>query len=156
VITAAAAIPPAARRLTLASAAVAVADLVIGCTVFGVATLAILAAFGAGWMGLASEYASRSLTFGSLAQYRAAEGLLLLCPVFAVEVAWLGYRAFQLPRRLWRLALETPAAPPAHAALPAWSGSNAPVPMADAALWAVRGQRAPSELRYVSLLIGTD
>jgi hypothetical protein len=147
------AIHPAARRFTFASAAVALADLIVGCTVFGVASLGILAAFGAGWMGLAVEYSAHAMTFGTAAQFRAAAGLLFLCPIFAVEVAWLGYRSFQLPRRLWRLSLEHPL----HGEplpLPEWTGSNAPVPMADGALWAARAHPRSTEFRYVSLLIG--
>jgi hypothetical protein len=144
----------AARRVTFASAAIALADLVVGCTVFGIASLGILAAFGAAWMGLATEYAAHAMTFGTAAQYHAAAGLVLLCPIFAIEVAWLGYRSIQLPRRLWHAGQEPPSGSGAPLPIPAWTGSDAPVPMADGALWAVRGRRGPAEYRYISLLIG--
>jgi hypothetical protein len=145
-----------ARRFTIASMAFALADLVLGCTVFGILSLGILAAFGAGWIGLTQEYAAHAMVFGTLAQARAAAGLLIVCPVFALLVAWLGYRAFQLPRKLWRIAREPPVGLPAvlPSPWPAWTGSTPPVPMAEEALWAVRARRRPDESRYVSLLVG--
>jgi hypothetical protein len=158
VIGVAGAVHPHARRFTLASTAFALADLVVGCTIFGIAAMGILASFGLGWIVLASEYSAHALQFGTAAQFRAAAGLLLVCPIFAVEIAWLGYRAFQLPRRLWRMALEHPSELPRGQPqpIPTWSGSNAPVPMSEGALWAVRSRGRPTELRYVSLLVGSD
>jgi hypothetical protein len=150
------AIRPAARRLTLASAAFALADIIVGCTIFGIASLAILAGFGLGWIGLSTEYAAHAMTFGSVAQLRSAAGLLVVCPLLALVVAWLGYRSFNLPRRLWKLALarSSEARTGAPGPSPAPNGSRPFVPMADAALWAVRLRRAPEEYRYLSLLIG--
>lgn len=149
------AMPPVARRLSLASAAIALADLIIGCTVFAIAALAILAAFGVGWIGLAGEYAAHAMSFGTVAQLRSAAGLVFLCPLFAILVAWLGYRAFQLPRRLWKMALERPTGVPGTVPRPSpmWSGSIPLVPMADGALWAARPHRAAGDFRYVSLQV---
>ncbi|MCI4360390.1 MAG: hypothetical protein L3J91_01665, partial [Thermoplasmata archaeon] len=132
----------------------ALADLIVGCTVFGIAALAILTGFGVGWIALASEYAARALTFGSAAQLRAAMGLLFVCPMFALIVAWLGYRSFDLPRRLWRMALEPPVADGVHGPSRAPAPSRPFVPMADGALWSVRLRKAPDEYRFLSLLVG--
>jgi hypothetical protein len=142
-----------ARRVTLASAALALADLILGCTVFGLATLGILTAFGVGWLGLASEYAAHSLIFGTVAQLRAAAGLLIVCPLFAVVVAWLGYRSFQLPRRLWRLSALAAAETTSPFPAAMWAGSTPLVPMAEGALWAARSRSASRDYRYLSLLV---
>ena len=138
-----------ARRVSLGSAAFALADLIVGCTVFGIASLAILTGFAAGWLMLAREYAARALHFGTPAQFGSAVGLLVLCPVFAVLVAWLGFQAFALPRRLWRLAATGTEQGGAAPADPPWPS----VPMSDGALWAVRARRPASDYRFVSLLV---
>ncbi|MCI4339835.1 MAG: hypothetical protein L3K06_01280 [Thermoplasmata archaeon] len=144
-----------ARRVSLASAAFLLADVIIGCTVFSIATLAILAGFGWGWIDLARVYSAHALSFGSDAQLRAASGLLLVCPTFAVLVGWIGIRSFELPRRLWRLAKAGSPAPHPIVDLPRATPNAARriVPMADGALWAVRLRRRSEEFRFVSLLV---
>ena len=141
-----------ALRITLASASFLLADVIIACTVFSLAILVIFAGFGFAWIGLAKEYATYAMTFGTADQLRAAGGLLLVCPALGVVVGYLGILSFELPRKLWRLARD-PGRVPSPGAPPPAPVRRPDVPMAEGALWAVRRRSASVEFHYVSLLI---
>ena len=91
-----------ARRVGYGLAAFVVADVVLGCTVFSEAILGILWYFAYGWRGLVDLYAAHGLAFGTPGQFADATALLFAIPPLMALVAYLGLRAWEVPRRLWR------------------------------------------------------
>lgn len=136
-------------RIGHAVGALVLGDLLLGCTVFSVACLAIFTAFGVSWLDLVALYQAHAAAFGTVAQTRAAWGLIAVDPPFAVLVGFLGLRSLRLPWRWWRAAVgPSPAVDPAPRIARA-----SPVPMSEGALWAARFRRPNDGYRYVSLLL---
>jgi len=84
-------------------------DFIAGFTIFSLITLGALWYFAYGWTRLTGEYAAAGLSFGTLAQFNAAVGVMVVTPMLGVLVVYLARSAIRLPRAVWRAGMKTPA-----------------------------------------------
>jgi hypothetical protein len=90
-------------RLAAGAGAFFLADCIVGLAAFSAITLGALWYFSLGWIRLQAEYAAAGASFGTTLQLTLAWAGVFVCLPVLVLTVYLAVRAFQLPRKLFRV-----------------------------------------------------